>query len=198
MSRPKGKPGPKPKGPYEDKRKTLTTRITEETRTQLETFAKASGRSLSQEIEMRLERSFRDDAAQTERLYRDFGGRHNYMLAKALAKLANDIEDLSWTSWPDDEYAFSQFRAAVEVFLDALTPPPGTGRTEPSQSSYAGGQDPKSQAALGPKFARGWLDQFVAGQEPLESKEGLHTSDNVRIAHEIGVVLGPLIRREKE
>jgi hypothetical protein len=50
--------GPKPKGPYEDKRRTLTTRITETTRAKLEEAANSSGRSLSQEIEFRLGRSF--------------------------------------------------------------------------------------------------------------------------------------------
>lgn len=52
------KRGPRPQGPYADKRKTLTTRITGEMRNRLETAANDSGRSLSQEIESRLEQSF--------------------------------------------------------------------------------------------------------------------------------------------
>jgi len=51
------KPGPKPRGPYEDKRQTLTTRITGEMRARLEAAAAASGRSLSQEIELQLDRA---------------------------------------------------------------------------------------------------------------------------------------------
>ena len=52
------KRGPRPRGPYAYKRKTLSTRITAETRKRLDMAAEASGRSLSQEIELRLEQSF--------------------------------------------------------------------------------------------------------------------------------------------
>ncbi len=54
----RGKPGKKPQGPFADKSRTMTTRITEGTRERLEQAARASGRSLSQEIERRLDRSF--------------------------------------------------------------------------------------------------------------------------------------------
>lgn len=42
----------------QDRRKTFTTRITAKTRALLEQAAAESGRSLSQEIELRLEKSF--------------------------------------------------------------------------------------------------------------------------------------------
>ncbi len=45
-----------------DRRKTTSTRITPETRARLEEAAKGSHRSLAQEIEMRLERSFTEEA----------------------------------------------------------------------------------------------------------------------------------------
>jgi hypothetical protein len=57
------RPGPRPQGPYEDKRQTLTTRITSETRMKLEAAAAASGRSLSQEIELLLERALAAEEA---------------------------------------------------------------------------------------------------------------------------------------
>jgi TraY domain len=56
------KPGPKPRGPFKDKRRTITTRITEEIRAKLEAACAASGRSLSQEIELRLEIAFAIEA----------------------------------------------------------------------------------------------------------------------------------------
>ena len=56
------KPGAKPRGPFEDRRKTFTTRITAETRAQLDAAAAHSGRSLSQEIELRLVLSFERDS----------------------------------------------------------------------------------------------------------------------------------------
>jgi hypothetical protein len=61
-----GRRGPKPKGgptelgdPFKDKRRTLSTRITEETRAKLDGAAANFGRSLSQEIEFRLDQSFK-------------------------------------------------------------------------------------------------------------------------------------------
>lgn len=62
------RPGPRSRGPYTDKRRTLSTRITDETRAKLDDASKASGRSLSQEIELRLERSFwTDDLGRLQR-----------------------------------------------------------------------------------------------------------------------------------
>ena len=49
------------------KRKVLSTRITAETRTNLEVAAYLSGRSLSQEIEMRLERTFIEDRERVDK-----------------------------------------------------------------------------------------------------------------------------------
>jgi hypothetical protein len=72
--------GPKPRGPFEDKRKTLTTRITEETRAMLEAGAAASGRSLSQEIELQLERALAGE--------KDLGGPR---IAALLRSLVNTI-----------------------------------------------------------------------------------------------------------
>jgi len=64
MSAPKkvGRPrGPKPRGPFSNKRCQINTKITGDTRKALEDAADHAGRSLSQEIELRLVRSFRDD-----------------------------------------------------------------------------------------------------------------------------------------
>jgi predicted HicB family RNase H-like nuclease len=51
--------GRKPQGEFKGKASMLCTRITPETRMALEMAAKESGRSLSQEVEIRLEYSFR-------------------------------------------------------------------------------------------------------------------------------------------
>lgn len=84
----KARPGPKPRGPFEGKRKTLTTRITEETRRRLDEAAEANDRSLSQEIEIRLDRSFLSETARFE----DFGGRKKYELARLFALTGNVLE----------------------------------------------------------------------------------------------------------
>ena len=83
----KARPGPRPRGPFADKRKTLTTRITEKTRLQLEEAAAETGRSLSQEIELRLERSFEQEDAKVD----EFGGLLQYLFCRNFASLAQAI-----------------------------------------------------------------------------------------------------------
>jgi hypothetical protein len=67
--------GPKPKGPYEDKRRTLTTRITDHTRARLEQEAARSGRSLAQEIELRIELSLESQGALDQAFDLAYGSR---------------------------------------------------------------------------------------------------------------------------
>lgn len=103
------RPGPRPRGPYEGKRSTLTTRITEATRKKLEDSARATGRSLSQEIELRLDGSFaRDDAN-----YDVFGSRDAYELMRLLGIWATAIEG---KKWPQD---YNSCRGALGA-MDSL------------------------------------------------------------------------------
>ena len=104
-----GRPGPRPRGPFADKRKTLTTRITENTRLRLEEAAAETGRSLSQEIELRLHSSFNteqrvEDIQRTirETYHESFGGEQQFRIAKLLANLINELERTSEKSWRDD------------------------------------------------------------------------------------------------
>jgi len=88
------KRGVKPRGPFANKKRALTTRITEETRAMLEADAEAAGRSLSQEIELRLVRP--QDMTKREFMIR-------YMLNGAL-------------SWPDGMEAAKVARGASEAW----------------------------------------------------------------------------------
>jgi hypothetical protein len=56
-----GKRGPKPQGEFSGKTAVISVRLRPETRRRLETEKKASGRSLSQELEWRLRGSFVED-----------------------------------------------------------------------------------------------------------------------------------------
>ena len=98
-NRPTGRP---PRGEYADKRKTLTTRITAKLRKQLEQAAEKSGRSLSQEIEFRLEQSFHD----REALYREFGGESSYNLMRWLALTFWVAEQVTKKPWSEDEETY--------------------------------------------------------------------------------------------
>lgn len=113
--------GAKPQGPFKDKRTTITTRITEETRRQLDDEAAKKGWSLSQEIEARLVQSFRDDLAlggdaRTAAIWRGAAA----MAATAAARRGWQLRT---THWLDDYTACSEAFAAAEDFLLAALPP---------------------------------------------------------------------------
>ena len=114
-----GKPGPKPRGPFADKRRTLTTRITDRTRQRLEDAAAATDRSLSQEIELRLERSFERGDVALETL----GGPENVLFVSLLKYLFSGIcMGTSAQSVWDRPQAFVEAEAALAAFFQNLRP----------------------------------------------------------------------------
>ncbi len=117
-----GRPGPRPRGPYVDKRKTITTRITESTRRHLEQGAAESDRSLSQEIELRLERSRWDD----EHRYEMVGGKDVYALltlAGEAARIVMGGTRLGYAgSYADDLDQSIRLRAAFRKIFDEMAP----------------------------------------------------------------------------
>ena len=97
----------------EGRRATLSVRLTPEGRTRLEQAASASGRSLAQEVEMRLEKSFNDD----QMFDAIFGpNRHSRNVVEATATAIRRVEMVRETRWVDD-YAtlWACRRAADEV-----------------------------------------------------------------------------------
>ena len=142
------RPGPRPQGPFAEKRKTLTTRITEKTRARLEEGAAASDRSLSQEIEFRLERSFQDEDA----LNREFGGVDNYRISKLLFAVVPIIEADTGRSWREHGPTFSQVASAWATILEML-------RSQASKSS--GGLFGVGDANIGREKAIALMEQRI-------------------------------------
>ena len=90
-----GKRGPQPKGEYGGKiRRTavLSTRLQPDTRARLSEAAKVSGRSVSQELEHRLRRTFTEDDKAVE----FYGNEPN----AAVVKLIGAVIQSPCTSWP--------------------------------------------------------------------------------------------------
>ena len=111
--KPTKRPGPQPRGPFSDKRRTLTTRITEKTRARLEDAAAASDRSLSQEIEFRLERSFEKEDS--------VGGQLHFTLLRQLANTGQILEQTSGepgVSWLIDPPTRHATLRAWDAFLN--------------------------------------------------------------------------------
>jgi len=109
--------GPIPRGEFQNKSRVLSTRIREDTRKALEEAAAVSGRSLSQEIEYRIRRSFDNDRIISEK----FGSRQNYALLRLLASLFDHApnEHRSWLHDPDN---FNHVCDSIARILLALNP----------------------------------------------------------------------------
>ncbi len=129
---PAKRPGPRPRGPYADKRRTLTTRITDRTRKRLDKAAQATGRSLSQEIEFRLEQSFAEEKTQSfveavavRGVYDSFGREDIFLVARLLSTAIQMIETRTGKIWMDDPEAHRQTQEAAIKVLDAFRPPAG-------------------------------------------------------------------------
>lgn len=116
-----GSRGPPPKGEYAGKSQVLSTRIRADTRAALVAAAKRSGRSLSQEIEHRLRRTFQED----ERIYDGFGTARN----RALMKMIANVVQTAWhpdrpdAEWLDDPWLFDQTIRLINLVLIAVRPP---------------------------------------------------------------------------
>ena len=106
--------GRPPKGPYRGKSTVFSTRITPELRSQLEQAAFASQRSLSQEVEHRLFRSFLDEAAHTNEL----GGPHNYAFMRLLGAAVAALEAARGIRWFQDH----KLRSEVEELIKNILP----------------------------------------------------------------------------
>jgi hypothetical protein len=115
-----GKRGPAPTGEYGDKSQVLSTRIRADTRAALVAAAENSGRSLSQEIEHRLRRTFTDD----ENIVDAFGSRRNYALMKLIASVIETTANLKRPNadWLDVPYAFDQVTRAIAAVLEKIRP----------------------------------------------------------------------------
>lgn len=140
----KRRTGPAPKGAYAGKSMVLSTRITPETRAALVGAKTKSGRSLSQEIEHRLRRSFDRD----ERWIEIFGSRQNYAVLRLIAAAMDTVNPTrSGSSWRDDPFAFDQMIIAVNAVLAALRPPGDPSAERVAEAAGSGGPtDPYTRA----------------------------------------------------
>ena len=115
------RPGPKPRGEFEDKSAVFSTRIRADTRDWLEETRKESGRSMSQQVEHLLRRAREEDG----KIEKAFGGRRNYALMRIISAVAETItttKERAKGDWLDDPYRFDQVQQAVNAVLDAIRP----------------------------------------------------------------------------
>ncbi len=111
-------PGRPPLPPGQRKLDSLGFRPTPAVRAKIEAAAKANGRSLSREVESRLEESFLNEEAK----YEAFGGRHVYALMRLLGSAVSVIEAGTGRKWRDDRVTYHQVKATIDKLLYGLGP----------------------------------------------------------------------------
>jgi hypothetical protein len=100
------------------KRYPLNMRTTFEARQELERAAAASGRSLAQEVEHRLNRSFVEDGKIAEM----FGDRRTFVLMQMMAQAVHFGHTPSNPTWLDDPIEFEKAISAALRILEAVQP----------------------------------------------------------------------------
>jgi hypothetical protein len=106
----------------------LGFRVTPEMKRRVEDVANASGRSISQEAELRLERSFEQQRLLPEALELAYGDELAGVLI-AIAEAMNDarlhariVTDEDYRTWLEDGFAFDAAVAAAQIVFEALRP----------------------------------------------------------------------------
>jgi hypothetical protein len=111
-------------GPFKGKSATITTRIMPSTRVHLEEAAAASGRSLSQEIELRLRHSVQPD---------DKRARHIKAAGELIRLAVEEVERLTGVIWLKDWFTAEVLRHAIDQVLSHFSPQPDGERTVPAR-----------------------------------------------------------------
>ena len=108
------------KAPQKGARNSLGLRVTAEMKNRLEAAAAASGRSQSQEVEFRLEQSFRKEDDGIAAL----GGSEQHALFRMMAAAAVIIENRTGKSWSSDWKTSIAVRNAWKELIAAVLPKP--------------------------------------------------------------------------
>src|SRR3712207_2785522 len=99
MEQQRRKRGGQPKEPEERKRNNLTFRVRDRLKVDLEAAAAAGGRSVSEEIEHRLEQTL----TERDMLTRFFGSEDVIVFSKMFAGMVQVAQALTNKSWKDDQ-----------------------------------------------------------------------------------------------
>ena len=108
----KGRSGTKPRGEFPGKSATFTTRIQPETRRALDSYAKASGKSVSVVAERLLKVA----------LQKPTGQPLNLSLARAVELLAEQIEGETKKSWRNDAFTAQALLHGISYLLGYFAP----------------------------------------------------------------------------
>lgn len=156
------------KPPVAGERVPLSLRVTADAKQRLEASAEQNGRSLSQEAEVRLEQSFRDDDLLPQLMAAAYGERLAgilMMMGSAMsmvgrqAGFAQTFTLEGSANWIDQPWPYLQAQYAAEHILDTLRP---EGEAVPPQALVALGELPSLPAGLSDHYGRGFANGYLA------------------------------------
>src|SRR5215831_11735233 len=100
--------GRKPRGEFHGKTAMLTTRITPGTRAALDRAVQKSGRSLSQEVERRLDASFAKERNRTPDVL---------ALAEAVSQVTEKVQQATAKNWREDAFTGEAIRHGIDFLI---------------------------------------------------------------------------------
>ncbi len=182
--------GRKPKGPIAGNDSWLQARIPGDLRSKLDEAAAANGRSLSQEANFRLKRSF----SLLAKLEKAWGPPEAQALAYLVSRLVRSIHvevggspfvNAGALGWRNNPFTHAALQAAISTLLDRLKP---DGPIEAPAGLMGGLNTPE---AIGNAHAIGLLSAVMTTAPPPTNKEpGAHYSANRLILPEIRGIIG--------
>lgn len=160
----------------------FSTRMSLALRENLERASAKSKKSLSQEIEDRLRRSFDVEKQITE----SFEGKEKYGLARLFIEIIEAAEMSTFLGWAEDPYVHQATVCAVASVLGAFRPDGEANR--PTRVPDFFGDDP---AIFGQSIARGILQQLLdSGDEPPMDQGRTRYAKQLKIFPRIRINLG--------
>ncbi len=135
----------------EDRRNAVNSRIRNGLRERLEASAEAAGRTLSHEIEERLERSF----DQEDDIYKKFGDAKNMSVLTAIASAWMVVELASGKPWNFNEDTTAMARRAANSVIDLVKPIEGRKNEPPTLAKLGEHMDQDLIADLAAEYAVG-------------------------------------------
>jgi len=135
------------KAPMQGKRNPLGLRVDAELKAQLDASAEASGRSQSQEAEIRLRESFRRERTAEDirksimkGIYEPFGGEQNFRLMRVIADVMRTVEESTGKAWLQDRRTCDLMRNTISALIDNLGPQTLEGAIGPREGADIGNQ----------------------------------------------------------
>jgi hypothetical protein len=169
--------GQPPRGPYAGKSSVIAWRVRPETRAEIERAAKASGRSMSQEVEDRLKGSFAEDKEINDR----FGSERSYAVMRLMAATIVAIRPAGAGSadWLNDPVLFDRAVEGIAAVLAQIRP---KGRRPSKKSRW------KTGGLLGEVAANDLLREVQAAAPAYSSYQSAHQKILTKLKRALGEV----------